>query len=320
LKYYCAPALDPAPSLFDGFEKQIRRDPSANEHIDGLLTALLHLPKETVADTDFVMYRGMLTRLFTTPYSLREAWSMNATRIGRTVYIEDNVTQDVVERRQGSSQQHEKLMYSGYKFETLCVLDKPASQCTAQDLAKRPDAVVNTHSEYCSVFRTRLGGFSIISGAEVDCIDGEKPREFPSRLYRELKTVGLLDTPRKQESFDRFKLIKFWAQSFIAGIPVVTVGYRDSEGVLRHVEDIRTQDMPRRVRGQRSMWEANVCMNFAEQILGFIKEAVTEQGPETQYRIEYDPQTQDIGIELLTSQTTTPFLTPDFISSSHCKN
>ncbi|KAJ1645880.1 decapping endonuclease targeting mRNA [Coemansia erecta] len=316
LKYFCAPALNPAPSLFDGFEKQIRRDPSINEHIDGLLTALLHLPKQTTADADFVMYRGMLTRLFVTPYSLRDAWSMNATRIGRTIYIEDNVTSEAIENRRGSSQLHEKLMYSGYKFEGLCVLDKPASRCTAEDLAKRRDATVNTHSEYCSVFRTKLGKFSIISGAEIDCIDGEKPSEFPSRMYRELKTANLLDTPRKQESFDRFKLIKFWAQSFIAGIPVVTVGYRDADGVLRHVEDIQTQDMPRRVRGRRSMWEANVCMNFAEQILGFIKDAVKEQGPQTQYCIEYDPQTQDIGIEL--SKIQTPFLTPEYASSSHC--
>ncbi|KAJ2598333.1 decapping endonuclease targeting mRNA [Coemansia sp. RSA 1722] len=318
LKYYHAPVLDPAPSLFDGFEKQIRRDSSINEHIDGLLTALLHLPKETVADTDFVMYRGMLTRLFVTPYSLRDSWSMNATKVGHTIYIEDNVTQDTVEKRQGSSQQHEKLMYSGYKFESLCVLDKPASQSTDQDLAARLDTTVNTHSEYCSVFRTRLGNHSIISGAEIDCIDGEKPNEFPSRMYRELKTASLLDNARKQESFDRFKLLKFWAQSFIAGIPMVTVGYRDSDGILRHVEDIRTQDMPRRVRGRRSMWEANVCMNFADQILGLIKETVKEQGPETQYRIAYCPQTQEIGIELLNAQK--PFLTAEFIASGHCNN
>ncbi|KAJ1966043.1 decapping endonuclease targeting mRNA [Dipsacomyces acuminosporus] len=185
LKYYYPPCLDPAPCLFDGFEKQIRRDISVNEHIDGLLTALLHLGKNSNAaanDTgaDFVMYRGMLTRIFVTPYSTRDSWAMNATRVGNTIYIEDDLTPEAIANRVGSSEQHQRLMYSGYRFETLCVVDKPPNKLQGSsdpDISARADAVVDTHTEYCSVFRTRLGNHSIVSGAEVDCIDMEKPSE-----------------------------------------------------------------------------------------------------------------------------------------------
>ncbi|KAJ2723056.1 decapping endonuclease targeting mRNA [Coemansia sp. Benny D115] len=313
LKYYSAPTLQPAPCLFDGFERQIRRDHTVNEHIDGLLTALMHVPGES---GDFVMYRGMLTRIFVTPFSLRDSWSLNATRVGKTVYIEDDVTEQTIEGRQGSSEQHERLMYSGYRFETLCVsstVPRPEDPAWRQRLAQEQhEAVVNTHSEYCSVFRTRLGRNRIVAGAEVDCIDGAKPAAFPTRLYRELKTVQVLDTARKEDAFARFKLMKFWAQSFIAGIPTVTVGFRDAQGMLQSVEDIATRDMPRRVRGRRGMWEPDVCINFADQVLEFIRAHVVDEGPRVQYRVAYDAQAQEVTVERLGERE--PFLTADYMA------
>ncbi|KAJ1884747.1 decapping endonuclease targeting mRNA [Kickxella alabastrina] len=316
LKYYHPPSLSPPPSLFQGKHRQIKRDSTVNEHIHGLLNALQTLPdkqhqQQQDISADFVMYRGMITRLFTTPYSLRDSWSMNAERAADgsgTIYIEDNLSpEDLKAKSEPVSEMHENLMYSGYKFETLCVLDKLPPPST-QQLEERLDAVVNTNSEYCSVFRTKLGSHSIISGAEIDCIDGIKPAEFPSRQYRELKTANILDTRRKTESFERFKLLKFWAQSFIAGIPVVTVGFRDQDGVLQALEDIRTREMPRRVRGKPNMWEPAVCMNFADQILHFIKMHVSEPSP-TQYRVAYDARSQEVQITKLENQ-------PSFISLS----
>ncbi|ORX66856.1 RAI1-domain-containing protein [Linderina pennispora] len=260
------------------------------------------------------MYRGMLTRMFTTPYSLRDSWSMNAMRVGKTIYIEDNVTDDMIAQRDGSSAWHQKLMYSGYRFETLSTIDKPPSQLLPKDpaLEQRANRIVDTHEEYCSVFKITLGNNSIISGAEVDCIDREKPAEFPNRYYRELKTSGLLDSPRKIETFERFKLLKFWAQSFIAGIPTVTVGFRGDDGVLQSVQDFKTLDIPRLVRNKKRMWEASVCMNFADRLLSSIKQNVVKDGPETQYRIAYDSNSQEISITRMENMPS--FLTAEYYS------
>ncbi|KAJ2799176.1 decapping endonuclease targeting mRNA, partial [Coemansia helicoidea] len=115
LKYYAAPSLDPAPCLFDGFERQVQRDGAKNEHIDGLLGALAHLRAQgdaraaRDAQADFVMYRGMLTQLFVTPYSARDAWSMNATRVGPTIYIEENVTAEKIADRAGADENHRRM-------------------------------------------------------------------------------------------------------------------------------------------------------------------------------------------------------------------
>ncbi|KAJ2683542.1 decapping endonuclease targeting mRNA [Coemansia sp. RSA 1285] len=266
--------------------------------------------------SDFVMYRGMLTRMFTTPYTLRESWAMNVTKLGSTLYIEEDLSPEDIKRRSGSSDQHRELMYSGYRFESLCVLNEPPSSLSHEklgaELEKRRDSIVNTNTEYCTVFRTRLGVHSIISGAEIDCIDGEKPAEFPNRHYRELKTANVLDTQHKIDNFERYKLLRFWAQSFISGTPTITVGYRDSDCILRAIEDIRTQDIPHRVKGKPRMWSANVCINFADMLLGFIKNSVTEEGPEFQYRISFDAGSDVIQLTALGPRK--PFLTQEYIS------
>jgi hypothetical protein len=41
----------------------------------------------------------------------------------------------------------------------------------------------------------------------------------------------MIMTERDRTSFERYKLLKFWSQSFLAGIPQVVVGFRDDEGV-----------------------------------------------------------------------------------------
>ncbi|KAJ2709634.1 decapping endonuclease targeting mRNA, partial [Coemansia spiralis] len=322
LRYYTPPRLDPPPSLYDGFERQVRRDATKNEHIDGLLGALTHLRAqrrpEAVRDAqaDFVMYRGMLTQLFVTPYNLRNAWSMNATRVGSTIYIEENVTPEKIASRAGSDEQHQRMMYGGYRFETLCMVDAAPETLAPDELVARQcaaaDTVVNTNSEYCSVFRTRLGEHSIIAGAEVDCIDRAKPAEMPNR-YCELKTSRVLDTERARGTFERFKLMNIWAQSFIAGIPTVTVGFRDDNGILRSTQDLKTRDIPGLVRGKHRMWEASVCMNFADHALRMIKSHVCEEGPEAQYRIAFDPESCQVCVDYLGKCQ--PFLTPDYLAA-----
>ena len=38
----------------------------------------------------------------------------------------------------------------------------------------------------------------------------------------------------------RFKLVKWWAQSYLAGIPRIICGFRDDDGVVRMIEEYET--------------------------------------------------------------------------------
>lgn len=46
----------------------------------------------------------------------------------------------------------------------------------------------------------------------------------------------------------RFKLIKWWAQSFLVGIPTIICGYRDDSGVVRNLEKMETLKIPQRAK------------------------------------------------------------------------
>lgn len=64
------------------------------------------------------------------------------------------------------------------------------------------------------------------------------------------------------------KLLKFWAQSFLLGVPRIIVGFRDQNGILRRLEEMETGSIPTMVKGfGKGVWDGNVCINFAAQFL-----------------------------------------------------
>lgn len=100
----------------------------------------------------------------------------------------------------------------------------------------------------------------------------------------------------------RFKLLKWWAQSFLPGVPLVVAGFRDHDGVVVSVEDYPVSKMSHltKVRlfavakfanvplfvtccshGQTepNCWKPTVCMNFCCDFLSFVKQVVTEDNP-----------------------------------------
>jgi hypothetical protein len=57
---------------------------------------------------------------------------------------------------------------TGYKFETLSLLNKPWGETTREEIEGREDDVVDNYAQYCSICRTEIGGASMVIGGEVD--------------------------------------------------------------------------------------------------------------------------------------------------------
>ncbi|RKP24557.1 RAI1 like PD-XK nuclease-domain-containing protein, partial [Syncephalis pseudoplumigaleata] len=169
------------------------------------------------------------------------------------------------------------MCYWGYKFETVSTLSKPASQLTPNDaeLKSRKRETVNTNEQYCSVYRTRLGKHSMIMGAEVDCTADEKRPDRPSAGYIELKTSRVMQTEHDRYTFARNKLIKYWAQSYLAAVPKIIVGFRDDRGRVRSLGTYNTMEIPRSVRKLPNMWEPQICLNFVDRFLDWLSTVVT---------------------------------------------
>ncbi|KAG8766502.1 decapping endonuclease targeting mRNA [Ceratobasidium sp. 428] len=69
----------------------------------------------------------------------------------------------------------------------------------------------------------------------------------------------------------RRKLLKFWAQSFLLGIPEIVVGFRTHQGRLSTLQTFQTLGLPRMVRGKPGAWDPNVCLTFAGKLLRFVR-------------------------------------------------
>ncbi|KAI9499528.1 RAI1 like PD-XK nuclease-domain-containing protein [Zychaea mexicana] len=301
LKYYAAPRLtSTTPSLSYNYDRFVQRDETIPEHIDTLLDALTDAKsKSTVDDTqaDIVTWRGIMTKLFCTPFSRNEPWELRVTRSKGTIYIEEQQTEQKRQREATTDDRQRLMSYWGYQFEAMCTSTDPKGEAPIVNEDMEPP---NTNVQYCVIVRTRLGGNSIIMGAEVDCIEGLKPSKEernPLKQYIELKTSRRIDVERQQISFEKYKLLKFWAQSFLVGVPRVVCGFRDDNGVISHLETLKTLEIPRKVRGKPNMWDPSVCMNFTDQFLNWLKSVVTVDDPSVTYSVAWKEPWREIFIE-----------------------
>ncbi|KAG0359767.1 hypothetical protein BGZ54_009845 [Gamsiella multidivaricata] len=171
------------------------------------------------------------------------------------------------------------------------------------ELTGRLDGIVDTNLQYCTVARTRIGQNSVIMGAEVDCIS-------------ELKTSRVISNTREQNSFERHKLLKFWAQSFLPGIPTIIVGFRDDDGNVVKVETLKTMEIPRLVRGKEGAWDTTICINFLDAVFNFLRKMIVVDNPEVTYTIRWAYPFQAIQVEYMGKKN--QFLTERFLKRWNC--
>jgi RAT1-interacting protein len=82
----------------------------------------------------------------------------------------------------------------------------------------------------------------------------------------ELKTSEEIQSDADMAKFER-KLLKFWIQSFLLGVPKIIVGFRSKKGTLLRLEEFATQSIPGSVKRRGNSWDGNTCVNFAASFL-----------------------------------------------------
>jgi len=226
--------------------------------LDTLKEAHFEIPKRTI-----VTYRNNLNKLLGTPYS-RDTWEIAVRRDENDV-----IYLGVCKLPQQISEIQKKTMYWGRKFEQACT---PGNE--------------HTPHQFCTIVKSYLNDNRIIMGAEIDCYedrlvhdnrgakrdhegDSKKSKALLSSIqplssYVELKTYKLLDSRSAENSFQRYKTLSFWIQSFLAGVPVIVCGFRDDFGILRKVCRYATGDLPRLANHK---WDKYECLNFAAQVI-----------------------------------------------------
>ncbi|XP_056437818.1 decapping and exoribonuclease protein [Gadus chalcogrammus] len=298
IRYFVEPPSRPDFNLRDGYKDRfVKRDDSIKEKLDHILRWILanksKLESRVAAASsspalgvDVVTWRGHLTKLLTTPYETREGWLLAATLFRGTLYLSEVETEASRRDTENRTERHQEMMYWGYKFEQyLCAEDMKASP--------DPGGVVNTNEAFCTVVQTKLADHKLLFSGEVDCRDrGPKSPAAPA-CYIELKTSAEICTPKQRSNFHRFKLLKWWAQSFLPGVPRIVAGFRDPDGLVVGTETIHISQISHLIKNEYNCWKPTVCMNFCCEFLSFVRTVVREDSPRVVHLFSWDPH-QDV--------------------------
>uniref|UniRef100_A0A452Z1B1 Decapping nuclease n=1 Tax=Aegilops tauschii subsp. strangulata TaxID=200361 RepID=A0A452Z1B1_AEGTS len=179
-------------------------------------------------------YRNNLNKILATAY-LKDPWKMGVHKRNGVVYLD---VHKLPERPQ--SEIERRRCFWGYSFENLAT----------ENSIDEDGSGIDANVEYCSVIKTKLGAHRIVMGAEMDCCDST---DDGRRFYVELKTSRELEY-HTVEKFEREKLLRFWIQSFLAGVSYVVVGFRNDAGVLIRTERLRTKDITQKVKA-KNYWQ-----------------------------------------------------------------
>lgn len=291
-------------NLSKGYEMAILKNEEINEKLDSMLKWILtnrdKVVRKSVSQNqyrlsyDFVCFRGLLTTLTCSPYEHREGWIICATKFRGTIYLCAFETQEKKKRRQHATDKDKLAMFWGRKFEHYVTSDVPKGQSNEK-------GVVNENEEFCIACETKLKENRILYGAEIDCIDpSQKIIPNLTSHYIELKTNREISFERQDRNFRRYKLLKWWAQSFLVGIPKLVVGFRDDDGIVSEVVNFEVKALPRMAEG---LWNPSICFHFASEFLNYVRKCVTKDDPTIVYKFEWVPK-RNVSFEELEARCT----------------
>lgn len=253
LKYLQVPnSNDLKLDLNIGFETRITKPSNQDNKIDHILKYILSdLNKlkncdqeiENLFNFQFVCFRGLLRLLMCTPYDLREPWTILAMKYKGTIYLCQKETDEKKFQRLNEDEKSKRFCSYGFKFEQYLLTDNP-------NVDPETNQPVNETEEFCGMFSTKLEGKNILLAAEMDGILSNKMLDYSSEInwdeqeFVELKVKRRETNERQKSNFYRFKLIKWWCQSFLVGIQRVYFGLRDDRGIVDEIDQMNVTDMP----------------------------------------------------------------------------
>jgi RAT1-interacting protein len=203
--------------LNDGFESYVEKQEDGAASGFGDLLACIRDKSIPLDNIHFVTYRNNLNKILGTAYNRQDVWEMGVHRRKGTVYLD---VHKIPEAPHLDVEMQKRRCYWGYSFERFAT-EAPSSR-TPNGASKSQRIVVDANVEFCAVVKTKLGPHRIIMGAEMDCYDSAPDGK---KVFIELKTSRELDA-RTVDRFERDKLLKFWIQSFLAGVKHIIVGFR----------------------------------------------------------------------------------------------
>lgn len=295
----------PGADLYAGFSTFVPKA-TAGAPVEPIIHAARAAAFPLERDADFVTYRNNLNKLMLVPYAAAtggDDWHIHAVRVGATVFL------DVVPWEERSPHPAAaQAAYAGVKFEALCTAaaGAPTAGAAAGDAAAAP---VNANAEFCSLVRLRVGRHRLLMSAEIDCYEPPPPGGGTANVlhgYRELKTLAVPRTAAQHARVKGQRLLKYWIQSYLAGVPELFLGFRSDRGQLTGTMRVPTRALPDLAAapgdallpppgwdpdagdGGRRPWDPWTCVNALDALLDVARSACDAAGNGVAVRLSFD--------------------------------
>ncbi|KAI5634796.1 RAI1 like PD-(D/E)XK nuclease domain-containing protein [Phthorimaea operculella] len=216
-----------------------------DEKIDLLLKYLLDRNEPT---PHFVMYRRTMISVFCAAFGLEEV-TIIASLFNGSIYLSNVVPPE--NKRMNFSEENLRMCAWGYKFEQYMAADSPHLNPDIQ----KP---VIENAEFSLCIRAALGNHQLLYAAQIDGLlategnvaDPPTNADYETVLnylrnhkYVELKTNKEIYNRRQEESFKRRKMLRCWAQCYLAGLHGLLVGYRNNSGIVQRLQYFETDQI-----------------------------------------------------------------------------
>ncbi|KAG6369347.1 RAI1-domain-containing protein [Boletus reticuloceps] len=286
LRYYIDPPL--GADLGYGYDKWIRR-PDERGRLDPLLQAWSRFKKGLCEGPSSSQSRApdIHVRILIAPYEERDGWELNVMRVGGTLYFEEHLSEAKLKGKNEMEPRHRRQTYHGYAFESYCTTSTPGRREDDSSHVHGWGGDVNTNVQWCSVVKTKLGDRRIVIGGEVDCV--REKYSGNTANFVELKTSLTIRGSADETKFEK-KLLKFYLQSFLLGVPEIVVGFRKPSGQLVTTQSFRTVEIPRSIRGRPGAWDPLICLAWGDRFLSFLHDTLPANTGKDVWRVTLSPK------------------------------
>ena len=260
--------------LIEGFDDYIepKQDKDHPAPLDPILNSLE--AKNYTGSYDILSFRNNFNKILATPYNAQNPWTMHAYKTKKNQILLD-VQLDSSTNSRPTSEYQSQCCYAGRHYETL----------STTSLSDNPSVEGNEQEEYCGVFAWKLEDVRLILAAEIDC---EKNGKFV-----ELKTFRELKTSKDQYVFERFKLMNFWIQSYLVGVPYIQCGFRTRQFELIKQQMFETNQLP---HYGKKHWNPQTCLHFAHRFVQWLGQYVSDT--DSTYVVTFDPAQRLVRLEV----------------------
>ena len=183
-----------------------------------------------------------------------------------------------------------------------------------------PTGPLNDTEEFSVTLSTKLEGFRILYAAEMDGVDdlshGPEVVNSETDLNRvkfvEVKTRMKDSNERQYSNYVKWKLPKWWMQSFLSGVETIFVGFRTKDGHISEIEELPVKEIPRMAK---EMWSPAIMIRFGADFLATVSELMRDVDcPRAVFKFDYDSsRSWNVTYEVYEGKNEFSFLPESFI-------